>query len=81
MKLGITQKLLLAFIVTNGVVVILMMVFIRWNFGHGFRDYIRQTELRRLDALAEPYTEVAEFADLETPPLPEEIVHQTFCGT
>jgi uncharacterized protein YdiU (UPF0061 family) len=36
---------------------------------------------RLVDALAEPYTEVAEFADLETPPLPEEIVHQTFCGT
>ncbi len=51
-KLGITQKLLLAFIVTNGVVVILMLVFIQWNFGRGFRDYIHQTELRRLIALA-----------------------------
>ncbi len=50
-QLGVTQKLLMAFIITNGVVVILMLAFIRWNFGRGFRDYIHQTELRRLDAL------------------------------
>ena len=36
---------------------------------------------RLVDALALPYTERAEFADLETPPRPDEIVHRTFCGT
>lgn len=36
---------------------------------------------RLVDALAAPYAEQAEYADLEAPPQPEEIVHQTFCGT
>jgi uncharacterized protein YdiU (UPF0061 family) len=36
---------------------------------------------RLVNALAAPYTEQAEYADLEMPPRPEEIVHQTFCGT
>ena len=36
---------------------------------------------RLVDALAAPYTEQPEYADLEMPPRPEEIVHQTFCGT
>src|SRR5206468_9734563 len=36
---------------------------------------------RLVDALAAPYAELIEYADLETPPQPEEIVHQTFCGT
>ena len=36
---------------------------------------------RLVDALAEPYADQVEYADLETPPRPEEIVHETFCGT
>jgi uncharacterized protein YdiU (UPF0061 family) len=36
---------------------------------------------RLVDALVAPYAEQAIYADLETPPQPEEIVHQTFCGT
>ena len=36
---------------------------------------------RLVDALAAPYTDQVEYADLETPPRPEEIVHETFCGT
>jgi uncharacterized protein YdiU (UPF0061 family) len=36
---------------------------------------------RLVDALAEPYAERLEYADLEMPPRPDEIVHQTFCGT
>ena len=36
---------------------------------------------RLVDALAAPYAERTEYADLEAPPQPEEIVHQTFCGT
>jgi uncharacterized protein YdiU (UPF0061 family) len=36
---------------------------------------------RLVDALAAPYVEQVEYADLETPPEPEEIVHETFCGT
>jgi protein adenylyltransferase len=36
---------------------------------------------RLVDALAAPYAERIEYADLETPPRPEEIIHQTFCGT
>jgi uncharacterized protein YdiU (UPF0061 family) len=36
---------------------------------------------RLVDALAAPYAEQAEYADLEAPPRPEEVVHQTFCGT
>ena len=36
---------------------------------------------RLVDALADPYTDRIEYADLETPPRQEEIVRQTFCGT
>ena len=36
---------------------------------------------RLVDALAVPYAEQSEFADLEAPPQPDEIVHETFCGT
>ena len=36
---------------------------------------------RLVDALASPYADQVEYADLETPPRPEEIVHETFCGT
>jgi uncharacterized protein YdiU (UPF0061 family) len=36
---------------------------------------------RLVDALATPYTEQVEYEDLELPPRPEEVVHQTFCGT
>ena len=36
---------------------------------------------RLVDALAHPYAERPEDADLELPPQPDEIVHQTFCGT
>jgi uncharacterized protein YdiU (UPF0061 family) len=36
---------------------------------------------RLVDALATPYDEQAEFADLEEPPLPAEVVTKTFCGT
>ena len=32
-------------------------------------------------ALTTPYTDQLEFADLENPPTPEEIVNETFCGT
>ena len=36
---------------------------------------------RLVNALAAPYADQVEFADLETPPRPEEIVRETFCGT
>ena len=36
---------------------------------------------RLVDALAAPYIEQVGYADLETPPRPEEVVHETFCGT
>ncbi len=36
---------------------------------------------RLVDALAAPYVDQVEYADLETPPRREEIVHETFCGT
>jgi protein adenylyltransferase len=36
---------------------------------------------RLIDALATPYADQVEYADLEAPPRPEEIVHKTFCGT
>jgi uncharacterized protein YdiU (UPF0061 family) len=36
---------------------------------------------RLVDALAAPYAEQAEYADLEAAPRPEEVVHETFCGT
>lgn len=36
---------------------------------------------RLVDALAAPYSEQVDYADLETPPRPEEIVRETFCGT
>ena len=36
---------------------------------------------RLVDGLAAPYAEQVEYADLETPPGPEEVVRETFCGT
>jgi serine/tyrosine/threonine adenylyltransferase len=36
---------------------------------------------RLVDALASPYEEQDEYADLEMPPRPEEVVRETFCGT
>jgi len=36
---------------------------------------------RLVEAWAHPYEERSEYADLEAPPLPEEVVHKTFCGT
>ncbi|MBK1877524.1 protein adenylyltransferase SelO [Pelagicoccus mobilis] len=36
---------------------------------------------RLVVALKKPYSESDDFADLESLPLPHEIVHQTFCGT
>ena len=36
---------------------------------------------RLVDALAKPFAEQPEYADLEAPPQPDEVVHQTFCGT
>ena len=36
---------------------------------------------RLADALTEPYAEQDQHADLEAPPRPEEVVHETFCGT
>ena len=36
---------------------------------------------RLVDGLATPYSEQVEYADLEMPPRPEDIVHETFCGT
>jgi two-component system sensor histidine kinase BaeS len=51
MKLRLTHKLLLAFLVTNVIVILLMVVMMRWSFARGFLHYIHQTEVRRLDAL------------------------------
>jgi uncharacterized protein YdiU (UPF0061 family) len=36
---------------------------------------------RLTQALQNPYAEQVEYADLETPPRPEEIIAETFCGT
>jgi two-component system sensor histidine kinase BaeS len=61
MKLRITYKLLLAFLLTNVTVIVLMAVLMRWNFARGFLHYIHETEVRRLDslvtALAQTYAE------------------------
>ncbi|MDA1185878.1 MAG: YdiU family protein [Acidobacteria bacterium] len=36
---------------------------------------------RLVEALAAPYAEQSDYADLEAPPRPEEVVQETFCGT
>ncbi len=36
---------------------------------------------RTVDALAAPYVENSEYAEFESPPRPEEVIHETFCGT
>jgi uncharacterized protein YdiU (UPF0061 family) len=36
---------------------------------------------RLVEALAAPYADQPAYADLEAPPRPDEVVHQTFCGT
>ena len=47
---------------------------------HAYRDDYEPFH-RLVHALAEPYSERIDCADLETPPRPEEIVHTTYCGT
>ena len=40
------------------------------------------TQFNRLtEALEKPFEVQEKYADLETPPRPDEIVHETFCGT
>src|SRR5919198_3314321 len=60
LHLGVRSKLIGAFILTNGTIVIGMIVFLQWSFGRGFLDYLHQTEARHLDAigvmLAQQYT-------------------------
>jgi uncharacterized protein YdiU (UPF0061 family) len=34
-----------------------------------------------LEVLASPYDDQPDRLEYEAPPLPEEVVHQTFCGT
>jgi uncharacterized protein YdiU (UPF0061 family) len=36
---------------------------------------------RLVDALSRPYDDRPGIEDLALPPKPEEVVHQTFCGT
>ena len=36
---------------------------------------------RLVGALAAPYVDQVEYVDLEAPPQPDEVVHETFCGT
>ena len=49
---------------------------IKSGYGGDFAPFHRLVE-----ALASPYGDQVEYADLEMPPRPEEIVHATFCGT
>src|SRR5712691_8726784 len=51
LHLGVMSKLIGAFILTNGTVVIGMVLFLHWSFGRGFLDYLHQTEVRHLDAI------------------------------
>jgi two-component system sensor histidine kinase BaeS len=51
LSLGVRSKLIGAFILTNGTVVIGMILFLQWSFGRGFLDYLHQTEVRHLDAI------------------------------
>src|SRR5262245_37894315 len=51
LHLGVRSKLIGAFILTNGTVVVGMVLFLHWNFGRGFLDYLHQTEVRHLDAI------------------------------
>lgn len=51
MQLRITPKLLLAFLLTNTLVVGVMVLVMRWSFARGFLDYIHQQEVQRLDSL------------------------------
>ena len=51
MKLNITPKLLLAFMVTSAVIVVAMTLLVNWSFRQGFQEYLRQQDLKRLDGL------------------------------
>src|SRR5262250_2272147 len=53
LSLGVRSKLIGAFILTNGTVVIGMVLFLHWSFGRGFLDYLHQTEVRHLDVIGE----------------------------
>jgi len=49
---------------------------IRFGFTGDYAPFHRLNEL-----LQHPFTEQAEFAEFEAAPLPDEVVHATFCGT
>lgn len=70
--LGVMSKLIGAFILTNGAVVIGMILFLHWSFGRGFLDYLHQTEVRHLDAiegtLAQQYAECGDWQFLRHNP-------------
>jgi two-component system sensor histidine kinase BaeS len=51
MRLGIRQKLFLAFAATAGLVVAALLVWHHWSFHYGFLAYVNEAELARLDAL------------------------------
>jgi two-component system sensor histidine kinase BaeS len=51
MRLGIRQKLFLAFATTAGLVVGALLLWHHWSFHYGFLAYVNQAELVKLDAL------------------------------
>ena len=51
MRLGIRQKLFLAFATTAGLVVAALLVWHHWSFHYGFLAYVNEAELTKLDAL------------------------------
>ncbi|MCI5142172.1 MAG: hypothetical protein D3909_10725, partial [Candidatus Electrothrix sp. ATG1] len=53
MRLTLTQKLLLALLLANTVLVTVMAVASNRSFRRGFMGYLRQVELRQLDDIAQ----------------------------
>lgn len=52
MKFGLTNKLLLALIGSNVLLVVIMAAAAQWGFQHGFLDYLHRAELGELTPLA-----------------------------
>ena len=51
LRLSLTRKLLLALLLANIILVSIIAVSETWSFHRGFMKYLRQVELRQLDAL------------------------------
>ncbi len=57
-RLGLTRKLVLAFVFKSALVIAMLTGIMHWDFERGFLDYVQRLELNRLNPLAEDLVEL-----------------------